>query len=732
MFAVNVEAGKSIMEAAALVAHAYLDGKPRQHGKRKLTRAALDAAFWSSDYLASLPDEVWHTEPLTLALARYMAQEQVSNLELLQHISVKSPESVRRAIRYSGLVLKQHSLRRQEINCLAAAAPTEFGDIVSNLAAFDIAHSDRLEAVASLKRTMTGLSPLEFLSYVSLYAFEYLVPGHFATDSQPVGQVPDMQAEWEAINDLLIDQLRSAKAGAFHLTEQDIAKSLATHLSPFLFPSEEGPPSREDLYLALKELVAAQVELNDFIARAADAFSYDDCVDYVLKNSRLEIVERDPAGRAAWARNGEKLSQLHAYWMFRGMGAFAASDKATLLFGTVENHEANRFAYIKAMRTYLRLTEVYGLSDSVITESGLSVDIFQALLASELMSAFFQIEFLQPYMQHLRGTGNARMALGLLALGEFAQESPQIRLPITWSEREEKINMIKNWTVSKEMPRGSLLAAEAILDFWTSDWGSLSERLSKGASGLNPTLYERPFIKIGRYLFQLPWVVGHQNNSSAAINNLRRIGSRRDEARAETQQVEASLARLFEARGFSVSLNYCPERTQEPDPGEVDLICTRDDSVLVIEVKSTFLRHSLRSAWMHRTNTLRKAGLQLAHKIHAVERALDTDHELLETLGMNREVGSRSVIGWIVDTSIEFDHERFGGFLKVSLEEILIALRDDSHLLGDPGEYPTDTPVGKSGDSNERDGSYTLYPAGFSFSNFVSVIESGAIWVDAR
>jgi hypothetical protein len=135
---------------------------------------------------------------------------------------------------------------------------------------------------------------------------------------------------------------------------------------------------------------------------------------------------------------------------------------------------------------------------------------------------------------------------------------------------------------------------------------------------------------------------------------------------------------------------------------------------------------------MHRTNTLRKAGLQLAHKIHAVERALDTDHELLETLGMNREVGSRSVIGWIVDTSIEFDHERFGGFLKVSLEEILIALRDDSHLLGDPGEYPTDTPVGKSGDSNERDGSYTLYPAGFSFSNFVSVIESGAIWVDAR
>lgn len=28
-------------------------------------------------------------------------------------------------------------------------------------------------------------------------------------------------------------------------------------------------------------------------------------------------------------------------------------------------------------------------------------------------------------------------------------------------------------------------------------------------------------------------------------------------------------------------------------------------------------------------------------------------------------------------SSIEHDHQRFGGFLKVSLEEVLIALRDD-------------------------------------------------------
>ena len=36
-----------------------------------------------------------------------------------------------------------------------------------------------------------------------------------------------------------------------------------------------------------------------------------------------------------------------------------------------------------------------------------------------------------------------------------------------------------------------------------------------------------------------------------------------------------------------------------------------------------------------------------------------------------------------IDTCIEHDHERFSGFLKVSLEEVLIALRDDRHLLND-------------------------------------------------
>ena len=65
-----------------------------------------------------------------------------------------------------------------------------------------------------------------------------------------------------------------------------------------------------------------------------------------------------------------------------------------------------------------------------------------------------------------------------------------------------------------------------------------------------------------------------------------------------------------------------------------------------------------------------------------------------------------------MDTSIECDHQRFGGFLKISLEELLIALRDDRHLLHNP------------------DGMFakTLYPQGFSAGRLMEVVETQAVW----
>jgi hypothetical protein len=79
------------------------------------------------------------------------------------------------------------------------------------------------------------------------------------------------------------------------------------------------------------------------------------------------------------------------------------------------------------------------------------------------------------------------------------------------------------------------------------------------------------------------------------------------------------------------------------------------------------------------------------------------------------------VTGWIVDTSVEHDHQLFSGYLKVSLEEVIIALRDDSHLLFNMVDIT-------EGKEIEREAEFTLYPNGFSVNHFLRIIEDQRIW----
>ncbi|MCW2312225.1 hypothetical protein [Rhodoferax antarcticus] len=77
-----------------------------------------------------------------------------------------------------------------------------------------------------------------------------------------------------------------------------------------------------------------------------------------------------------------------------------------------------------------------------------------------------------------------------------------------------------------------------------------------------------------------------------------------------------------------------------------------------------------------------------------------------------------------MDTSIECDHQRFGGFLKVSLEELLIALNDDRHLLHNPEGLFSQSASAASAEPQ------SLYPQGFSAQRFIKVVEAQAVWDD--
>lgn len=720
----------SVPLAVELVAEAYLDGKPQVLRGKRTTRRERDKLFWSSRPVIECAPESWNSEAMVLALARYLGQEPVAAAGLVSRVAKVAPASLVRSVRYSGLVLSQHSPRRAELD-EAAVGQAEVLELCCVLTIFDLAYRQRLATLHMQKALLSDLSAFELLVYASLYAFERLVPRNFETRTLSLATSADSQVAWDAINDLLMWKLEGAEASSLKLSDDDIGRSVVAHLRPILFEDDHGLSEATSGRLrAFHELVAAQIELNEFVERSANAFSYDDSIKFVRQGDRLEIVEVDPAARTAWQRDGRKLERLHGYWLHRAMDAFVASvaaDPDRWAIGRPENGDANRLAWLRALQAQLCLREVYGVADAVATDGGERVDLFQALLSLNLMSMFFQADFLAAFAARLEDTTGWSGALQRLAF-DGLREGMQNRLPLTWSGRDAKVANITGWTVTAAQPQGDASMASAILDFWTYDLVATSAQFKGAAPGLRPHFYERPVLKFGSTLVQLPWIVGLQNNSTAAINNLRRLGARRGQAREETQRIEAALARLLETRGFTTLLNWKPPR-DEDDPGEVDVIATLGQHLFVLEVKSTFMRRSQQEAWLHASSTLRKAGRQLQRKLAAVSQAIGSDLEFRTSLGLTEPPAPQKEHGWIVDTCIECDHQRFSGFLKVSIEEVLIALRDDRHLLNDPegllsGTYDPD----RSAEDETRHSTWTLYPEGFRVERFIEVIETEAVW----
>lgn len=718
----QITSGVSGSDAAILVTEQYLDGKPFRRGKHKITQSVRDAEFWSAEFLGQLPPEIWGSEVMILALARYLDQERVSAPGLLLSIAKSQPTALCRAMRYARMVYRPKPARLAELREIANFSP----DIHEQCMIVDIfvdAYELRQAEIDKWQPMLASLSPFELLIYASLFTFEHLISEQSVS---PEWNVRD-DTIWYALMDLVAWKLKTSPDTKIRLSEKQIGLSMAEHMAPFLFPGRSGLPPRFDLLEAFKTLMATQVEMNEFISRSVDAHSYDDAVRFVRRDERLDIEMIDPSIRARWERDGRRMLLCHGYWFYRALQDFYSSEIAKHQIGTPENHKVNRLAFIRALRTQMQLDEVYGIDDAVLLESGERVDLFQALLSLELTSAFFQRDFLAKYGLLLAKTGNSMAALSELAL-QGLMDGMQIRFPLTWSEREQKIHSIVGWTVSEENPKGSLPMAASILDFWTNDWLALAARLRSNTPGLVPEILERPFLKLGGYFVQLPWVTGLQNNSTAAINNLRRLGARRTEAQEETRRIEARLGKLFESRGFKVIQGLHPNPETYPEVGEIDLICSRDGIILVIEVKSSFRRRSQRDAWLHGKTTLRKAGQQLRRKVAAINRMLETAPADRIELGLP---STCPAYGIIADTSIEHDHERFNGFLKVSVEEILIALRDDRELLADPigilGEgygLPCVNPP------TEKQTPNTLYPNGFNAQRFVEVLENELIWLE--
>ena len=225
--------------AVESVAEAYLDGKPQVLRKKRTTRRERDRLFWSSRPVIECPSESWNSEVMVLALARYLGQEPVAAAGLVSRLARVAPAALVRAVRYSGLVLNQHSPRRTELDEVAIGQ-AEVLELCRMLTIFELAYRHRLAALHMQKALLSDLSAFDILVYASLYAFERLVPRDFEARTIPPATSADSQLTWEAINDLLAWKLEGTEASDLKLSDDDIGRSLVAHLRPVLFEDDRG------------------------------------------------------------------------------------------------------------------------------------------------------------------------------------------------------------------------------------------------------------------------------------------------------------------------------------------------------------------------------------------------------------------------------------------------------------------------------------------------------------
>lgn len=676
--------------------HHFLNQRPVGKDISWLDRATGLAAapFWLD------VDTVKDSKLASLAISRILHHEGAISIELLDYFSEVVPDTLRWAIRHSKIFTRTDSglwkLFRDKVQGEEWRIFIGVCDrLLEQLQPFD-------QLIKKAQKQLTHLSLLETLSYLSVLAYEHLILG------APENPASD---HWHVYNRIISDKLKTCNDKDFNLTDIRLGQSLKQHLSPIIFPSPTITQECLNNLEAFAVLIAATSERIDY-ERSIDWFCFDPECRYQLEPGKSVIYNETENGSRTWQRTEQKSQALWHYWMNRGIFEFIDRGMAGIQIGSKENRELNALAYLKAVRSELQLKEIYGVEEEIELAGGGRARLFQTLLASELSSVFFDSAFVQPFQKHYAESGIISEALSKLALNGLVEG--ENRFPMTWSEEDQKIQRITGWTVCREYPQGSSLAAKAILNFWTSDLKALSSSLKEHPQLPVPTLYERPFYKIGRYNFQFPWVVAQQNNLTAVVNNLRRIGARRSGQMNETRRIELRLADQLRQRGFAVEVGYQPERTEQEDPGEVDLICYRDGLVLLLEVKSGYIRSNRHEVWLHRTNTLRKAAWQLRRKRSAVVAALTQDELLRESLGCSDLNVSSRLHAWIVDTSIELDHEWVDGFLVVSLESLHVILRDERQLL--------------QADQVSQEESDTMFPDGFSAERLVEIVQTGEVW----
>lgn len=614
--------------------------------------------FWSSDFILTLSQRHLINDKFVFALGQYIRLPHSSiDACILENLLEIDEESIIAAVRLSGIIAKPEHDSWHILNGIWNRVGTpKFGQFLNTVSYIQNQYQERFKAYKDLKNQLQ-LDQITAMVFSSLYAYEYLMGDTdylkipYQMDTNDTVSIQDVWAVFHEV-------ITSSNIEKNQLTEKKLAQVLKAKMSPFLF-GENLNYSLIKQYEDFKRLVAHKIEINLYQDQVVNAYCYKLSTNYYLENGQLvlEAESRDPD------LFQEKFRALSVYWQWRGCSTLTENPYFERL-DRGENIESNALALVKTQGIVLQLHEIYGIEKAVFEED---YNLYALIFTMLLSQAHYVHNFLEAFKK-LKDSNNQHAFSILSKLMIDGLLISQNRMPITFATQKEKAIKMSDWIVEggknkrvREMSR--------ILDFWSRD-------LRYGSD----TFYvEKSFYKIDEYLFALPWMSAQKNFSTATINTFRKLYKNRAGLKSETDLMENNLARLLAKCKGRVYSQYEPS---ESGVGEIDALVVTDNQILVIELKSTYVKSSVKEIYEYKNFVLKKAAYQLSRKTRYVRDVF------LPSLGLDDS--KFSIHSWIVDTTLEFDHEYIDGFLKVSFEELVIMLNGHKQYLSDILDNDTD------------------------------------------
>ena len=603
--------------------------------------------FWSSNFINELSSTQLSTENYVLSLSQYI-RSPIIEADILGCLIGIDESSVINAIRISGIIAKiDHPSWHVLQNINSQAKYYLLDEFLQTVAYMQVQYQVRLEEYKQVKKRL-NLDQVSAMVFSGLYACQYLMTATENAEDKslliPYQVDTNDKVNVEHIWRVFHEVITKANIDKSTITEKKLGILLKSKLMPFL--TNDNLTSRLiQEYEGFKELVAYRIEINLYENQVINSYSYELATTYYVEGKQLKLVKRDELTDPFQ----EKFYTLWMYWLWRGIQAVPESPYFHRMDRGI-NAEGNFLALAKTQGIMLQLKEVFGIDQAVFDQQ---YDLSSLILTMLLSQSHYKQDFEQSYRSILTQK-NCHPFQALLQLMIEGLMIGQNRMPLTFNKIKDKAIKMSDWVVD-ESKKSRVRKMTNILRFWSRDL--------KSDSNSNSFYAEKTFYIIDDFIFVLPWLSAQQNYNTALINNFRKLHKNRASLKFETDRMEKKLAELFSHNNNTV---YCQYEPSQSEVGEIDLIVISEETVLVVELKSTYIKSSIKEIYEYKNFVLKKAAYQLNKKTSYIKQVL------LPELGyLNRQV---SIHSWIVDTTLEFDHENIDGFLKVSFEELLIVL----------------------------------------------------------